>query len=650
MTMSMKMTVKICVVFLLISSCTAENLESSEKFREEAHLPSFSANLPGGSLGTVAEVEAAVSAALGNQHGVSSERLLELQQRLEPSFNAIEKQADGRVSHSGVRWMLHQHFATEHGWVMEGLEHSSSGGVLLNKTSGPTAILRERLPEYVQAVLDAKFERHGFSLADAVAMAATLESLILNDGVDMLEHAFRLNALPTTAALSRQELADVVYAYMMVFTLKMDLTHKGKFRQTREELSKMFPDFGWPFGLVGLDTMEEYLRDREVRNPFGEVERQVEEAGQPYGFADAAAVTRLVGERFGREQQLECMELKTALTEHDTDHSGRVPLLDFYQVGNVGDWTLAEDVAVLRRMGALDETSEQRGPMVMIPNYIHSRSNCVEASDLYKVCCLNECEGFLRSLEQHVQRPVASVEEVVDFVERSRTSSMEGSKVLTLALLDQLEQIAATREDRKVALHTRLFAEWLHFVFPRECPYPHMQEEEATGQAASWEELQHFVTEEKVSEMAAALERKKVAEKEEEARGGTPLDFSRRAQELHEKGGGLHSMWSWEDHIYVSTEHLDLRRTATTKKSPVGAREKILSLLRSSWWRVGFYLSMILALAWRVASMLSPAMKALTLEQVEDLEKKGVQGDAVDFLKEEEEKEEPVQRGSTLEA
>merc|ERR1719215_166587 len=40
------------------------------------------------------------------------------------------------------------------------------------------------------------------------------------------------------------------------------------------------------------------------------------------------------------------------------------------------------------------------------------------------------------------------------------------------SLTQQLEQIAVAHGGR-VPLHGRLFAQWLHYVFPRECPFPH---------------------------------------------------------------------------------------------------------------------------------------------------------------------------------
>merc|ERR1740130_1704044 len=40
------------------------------------------------------------------------------------------------------------------------------------------------------------------------------------------------------------------------------------------------------------------------------------------------------------------------------------------------------------------------------------------------------------------------------------------------SLLSDLSEVAAINEG-EVPLQSRLFAQWLHFVFPRTCPYPH---------------------------------------------------------------------------------------------------------------------------------------------------------------------------------
>merc|ERR1719311_1552987 len=41
------------------------------------------------------------------------------------------------------------------------------------------------------------------------------------------------------------------------------------------------------------------------------------------------------------------------------------------------------------------------------------------------------------------------------------------------SLIARLDEIAAEHSGT-VPLHGRLFAQWLHHAFPRECPYPHL--------------------------------------------------------------------------------------------------------------------------------------------------------------------------------
>jgi len=65
-------------------------------------------------------------------------------------------------------------------------------------------------------------------------------------------------------------------------------------------------------------------------------------------------------------------------------------------------------------------------------------------------------------------------EEVVHVVENlSAHSTLEDDRTLNLnrPLMAQLEHIAQVHGGR-VPLHGRLFSQWLHFAFPRECPLP----------------------------------------------------------------------------------------------------------------------------------------------------------------------------------
>jgi hypothetical protein len=131
------------------------------------------------------------------------------------------------------------------------------------------------------------------------------------------------------------------------------------------------------------------------------------------------------------------------------------------------------------------------------------------------VCCINECEVLLDEIEHAVEAPTATPEDLLAVVSTLNPQStvdddmpfhMDGS------LVSQLEQIAATHGG-KVPLHGRLFAQWLHYVFPRECPFPHKVGVASTVTPAEYgdsffasaEEMTKHVAERNASDVPAAV-------------------------------------------------------------------------------------------------------------------------------------------------
>merc|ERR1719237_1259013 len=62
------------------------------------------------------------------------------------------------------------------------------------------------------------------------------------------------------------------------------------------------------------------------------------------------------------------------------------------------------------------------------------------------------------------------------------TTSMDEPQPFSDVLTGKLSAIAAQNRGR-VPLHGRLFAQWLHFAFPYECPYPHVTQKDPAGNA-----------------------------------------------------------------------------------------------------------------------------------------------------------------------
>merc|ERR1719253_1846561 len=109
----------------------------------------------------------------------------------------------------------------------------------------------------------------------------------------------------------------------------------------------------------------------------------------------------------------------------------------------------------------------------MVVNYLTSQANCIASSDYYSVCCIDECEDLLVHLEKSIAAPEATATRISELISALPSSSIPVPRSLSATLLSRLEDIGASHGGT-VQLHSRLFAQWMHHAYPRECPYPHM--------------------------------------------------------------------------------------------------------------------------------------------------------------------------------
>merc|ERR1719231_965661 len=78
----------------------------------------------------------------------------------------------------------------------------------------------------------------------------------------------------------------------------------------------------------------------------------------------------------------------------------------------------------------------------------------------------------MNQIEDSVQAPMASPDDILKPLINMTTFDDDEPPKLSGSLRAQLQRIAETHGG-KLPLHGRLFAQWLHYVFPRECPFPH---------------------------------------------------------------------------------------------------------------------------------------------------------------------------------
>jgi len=195
-------------------------------------------------------------------------------------------------------------------------------------------------------------------------------------------------------------------------------------------------------------------------------------------FSVVASAVEELAERFGNWQNnQDCVPMKSQMLAKEKAGSGRISLKDFYILGG-GRYT--ENKAFLEKGGLLDD-SDPAAPSVIIANYVNAHTNCVPGPGMYSVCCTNECEGLFGHLERELAEPEATPERILQIVANLPSATVQAPRVLSDSLRRRLHEIAIHHGAGRVPLHGRLFTQWMHHAYPRECIMPGMTATEKTS-------------------------------------------------------------------------------------------------------------------------------------------------------------------------
>jgi len=400
-------------------------------------------------------------------------------EKLRPMWSALAKNQQGRIDRRSLRYALHRYFLHAHSLSLVGLEPLQA-----NSSHSEAALLTAFAPDYVRGLVEGRNAGHGFSFEDTVALVAVLEHLVVETGHGMLEAAYQAKGLKAAAGMSRQQLVEVMQAFMVRFMLGNEGADVvAEVDRNPKMLQEVFDDWKVLSSFAeGQIRTFEYSRwsgysAGTVRNGrSSKVHWQVRldrgALSQSFEFADAQAVAGSIAMSFGSFWTTECSRIKGLLMDMDRGATGRVKLADFHHAALNGEWRFGESADYLRQLGALDESSALLGPRVIIPNYLQSASNCIVTQEHYRVCCKNECEDYLSEIEAAVGAPTATPELVLAVVGNITTSLDDECAKIPASLMTQLFDIANSH-DGSISLHGRLFAQWLHYVFPQDCPFPH---------------------------------------------------------------------------------------------------------------------------------------------------------------------------------
>jgi len=405
--------------------------------------------------------------ALGGGHRVTEDRLGRIETSLRPMFVSLPKNEHGNLERPAVRYALHRLFVQRHGMFLKGLEPDGQGW----NSSSASGILDSHVPAYVQGLLEERVGGRGLGIHEVAVLAATLEHLIHDEAVDRLKGAYASLGLSVVGKPAEAQVLEAIEVYMVFFVggRNHSTMSREEVALERQSLHERYPS--WP---ATREFVHEVRRD-VVRNVG---------ANDALTFDSTSQVVEEIGERYGRWQDGECRDLKASLVKLGDQGVGRVLLKDFYGDALGGNWQFSESVDYLRELGALDESDPAR-MSVIVPNYINSPSNCLATSSIFSVCCIDECEAILGHIESQISASDAPPERIAQIVSNLPSASLAAPRSLPSALVTRLDDVARHHSGR-VPLHGRLFSQWLHHAYPRECPYPHVSGTTRPQTAGEW--------------------------------------------------------------------------------------------------------------------------------------------------------------------
>eukprot|EP00930_Biecheleria_cincta_P084803 TRINITY_DN74237_c0_g1_i1.p1 TRINITY_DN74237_c0_g1~~TRINITY_DN74237_c0_g1_i1.p1 ORF type:complete len:547 (-),score=89.91 TRINITY_DN74237_c0_g1_i1:58-1698(-) len=389
---------------------------------------------------------------LGREHRTATEEQLhEFEDELRVTFKALPKNSRGAVEAPSARYALHRLFVQRYGWEIKGLK--SESGVW--DSDSPIQSMGDRVPEKMRELFDHRLGNYGLSLHELAVVAVSIDQMIHTDVPTRLKIVYGAYLLQQDDVLDWKQAYNVMRAYMSNFLLGSYTEHLShiEVKLNAKSFERRYTRAEGAENLL-IEVVTQAAPDYNLRN---------------FSFDQIASVMTSFGKHLGSFEDKECQVMKDALVklEHHPG-SGRVRLGDFYDKSEM--FHFRENADYLRNAGVLDE-SNPKDPKVIIPNYLASPSNCVNPAGFYEICCFDQCEELMDKIEAKLEAPMATPEAIASTVTSMRSDSRASSMTLPTGLMDLLQKVAAHHAGM-VPIHGRLFMQWMHQAFPRECSHP----------------------------------------------------------------------------------------------------------------------------------------------------------------------------------
>eukprot|EP00930_Biecheleria_cincta_P085715 TRINITY_DN7508_c0_g1_i1.p1 TRINITY_DN7508_c0_g1~~TRINITY_DN7508_c0_g1_i1.p1 ORF type:complete len:550 (+),score=103.33 TRINITY_DN7508_c0_g1_i1:49-1698(+) len=396
----------------------------------------------------MAEIDSALA---GNHTGFDTARLQLLEQRLEPVFATLPHEDDtgtGGLGLAPARYLLHQHFLRKRAWYVRGLNPAGDG----RKPPGAKEELRSRVAGHLLEVLESRAGNQGLNLKMLAIFVATLEHLIEGDQRERLKQAWFVHGLQPEGVADADTSRSVLGTFMAhhVYTsTKADSGYALTLEAGLEEVRTISRIYGgWP-------NIDSFIQSEVAK-------RKALRSSGHLTFGDVAEAADDVMLKFEEVSGAMCRDMEKDIASIEGGINGRVRLADLRKVEHADLFRESEDY--LRKVGALDDSAPD-GPHLLMPNYMLGPSNCDGTTSFYDLCCPNECEDHKTRLERALLGAKDHHETVTSVVQQRLGAPVPAD------LLKRLSSLVEANKGQ-VLIHGRGFADWLHAVFPRECPKP----------------------------------------------------------------------------------------------------------------------------------------------------------------------------------
>jgi len=403
----------------------------------------------------------------------TSDRLAKLTTTFSVMFAALPKNEFGNIDNPTVKYAIHRYFSASFGWQIKGLNVASDGW----NSSTSTSFLKNRVSSFIFELFEKQLNGKGFDAKHLAVFASVVEDLVNREALNILDKIAELMRLPMHSIKTND--FDRVIAVFTAASLigEFTLEQPADIEGIESEINDVYTRY---------ENTKLWMIDVRYENDWNSLPRRNPFVPHQYDYTDLVQVATRVMYSLGFFEMAECRAVKNNLIDMDSHEVGRVPLADYYASDKI-DFHESKDF--LRDVGSLD-VSNPNLPSIIIPNFLAMSGNCAMTTAYYSVCCFDECEGLMQQLEVDIRAPSAPAARIAHLVSKIPSDTVEAPRNLSTLLMTRLDEIARIHGG-EVLLHGRLFMQWMHHAFPRECVFPHVSgtvDADAVWEEASVEE------------------------------------------------------------------------------------------------------------------------------------------------------------------